>query len=77
MWVQVAIAVVMMIVSTAIQMAIAERPKPPVSGNLDVPTAKEGDSIIIVFGTVRLKAPNVLWYGNARSRPIKSSGGKK
>ena len=28
------------------------------------PTATEGRSVPVVFGTVKLKGPNVIWYGN-------------
>ena len=30
----------------------------------------------VVFGTVWLRSPNVLWYGDLRAEPIKK-GGKK
>lgn len=77
MWIQLVIAVACMVISTAISQALTEKPKPPESGTLDVPTAQEGVTITVVFGTVRVKNPNVVWYGNPKQRPIKSEGGKK
>ena len=77
MWLELAFAVVTMIISTAITMALQEKPKPPTAGTLDVPTAEEGGTITVIFGTVRVKNANVVWYGNPRQVPIKSEGGKK
>jgi hypothetical protein len=31
----------------------------------------------VIFGTVTVTGPNVLWYGNLRVEPIKKAGGKK
>lgn len=50
------------------------------AGKLDTPTADEGSPIPVVFGTVLVKQPNVVWYGDAATTPIKASattGGKK
>lgn len=75
LWVQLAI----MIVSAIISYALTPKPpspKPAALTDFDVPTAEEGRSIPVIFGTVWIKGPNVLWYGDLRSTPIKS-GGKK
>ena len=39
-------------------------PAPSGLGDFQVPTAQEGRPIPAVFGTVRLKGPNVVWYGD-------------
>lgn len=77
MWPQVAYAVVMMIISYAIQSLLTPPPKNPEAGKMDVPLAQEGDPIPVIFGTVVLKTPNVVWYGDAATSEIQSSGGKK
>lgn len=77
MWVQLAIAVVMLIVSYAITLSMQPKPQKPIAGTLDVPTAKAGDSIQVVFGTVLIKQSNVVDYGDAKVTPIKTGGGKK
>lgn len=41
------------------------------------PTAQEGRPIPVVFGTVLVRDPNIVYYGDLYTRPIKSSGGKK
>lgn len=69
------------IVSAAISWALAPKPPPgtpPATlDQFDAPTAAEGKPIPVVFGTVLIKAPNVVWYGDLRTVPIKSKGGKK
>lgn len=39
--------------------------------DLKLPTAEEGRTIAVVFGTCRVEAPNVTWYGNLVSQAIK------
>lgn len=53
-------------------------PKPKLedarASNLDdlrFPTAREGAPLGLALGTVRMRAPNTLWYGDFESRPIK------
>lgn len=77
MYASIAYAIVMMIISYAISASMAPKPQNAVAGNLDVPTAKEGDSIPVIFGTVMVKTSNVIWYGDPGTEDIKSSGGKK
>jgi hypothetical protein len=68
------------IVTTLIQYALAPKPpKPRPAGlqDIEAPTAEEGRPIPVVFGTVLVKSPNVVWYGDLRTTPIKSKGSKK
>lgn len=58
--------------------AILLAPKPKLesaraSGLEDVqyPRAKEGDPVPIIFGTVRLRSPNTIWYGDFEAQAIK------
>ena len=37
----------------------------------DMPTAEEGKAIAVLFGTKRLKDPNVVWYGDITTQAIK------
>lgn len=66
--------IVVLIISTAISYAMM--PKPPAAqppseiSDFDVPTAEEGRPIPVVFGTVKIKGANVLWYGDLSSSPI-------
>jgi hypothetical protein len=72
MWVQLVIALVIV----AIGYALASKPpspKPSSIKDLDVPTAEEGRPIPIVFGTVTVTGPNVIWYGDLGTSKIKKS----
>lgn len=76
LWVQLAI----LIVSALISYALAPKPPVPKPASLqdfDAPTAEEGRPVPVIFGTVWMRGPNVLWYGDLRSTPIRTKGGKK
>jgi hypothetical protein len=72
MWQQILVSLVMMALSYALQPR-APKPKAAALEDFDVPTAEEGRPIPVVFGTVRMTGPNVLWYGDLSSAPIKKS----
>lgn len=38
-------------------------PKPDATRDLEAPTADAGRPIPVVFGTLTVKSPNCLWYG--------------
>ena len=68
------------IVATVIQQLLAPRPpkpKPAALTDFDVLTADAGRPVPVVFGTVLVKGSNIVWFGDLRSTPIKSGGGKK
>lgn len=68
------------IVSAIVATALAPKPQPPKPPSLedfDVPTAEEGRPIPVIFGTVWITGPNVVWYGDLRTTPITKKGGKK
>jgi len=71
---------VLLVASYFISAALAPKPpvpKPAALNDFDVPTAEQGRPVPVVFGTVLLTGPNVLWYGDLRTTPIKEKGGKK
>lgn len=43
--------------------------------DLSVPEVSEVKSIAIGYGTYKQKSPNLIWYGNLSTRPIKVDGG--
>ena len=62
--------------------SFALRPKPQTTppaglGDITAPTAKDGGEIPVLFGCRYIRGGNVLWYGDFRTTPIKSKGGKK
>lgn len=61
----------------AIAYASIPAPQGPQAGTFEAPTAEEGRSIPILFGTRRIEAANVVWWGDLRTEAVKKSGGKK
>lgn len=49
-------------------------PKPDSLKDIEVPTAEAGRPIPVAYGTVMIKSPNVVWYGDLDTSPIKSDG---
>jgi Putative phage tail protein len=47
-----------------------ENAKPKGLGDFNFPTATEGRAVPLIWGRVKLKAPNVTWYGGLRAEPI-------
>lgn len=71
--------VIVLIASIVISYALQPKPpnaRPAALADFDVPTAEEGRPIPVIFGTVWVKGPNVLWYGDLTTIPIKSKSGK-
>lgn len=67
-------AMVMMVISVAISYYSAKRTggETPAPDNPEIPTAKEGTSIPVVFGTMLIKNPQVIDYFDPRTEEIKS-----
>ena len=73
-------AIIVLVASVLISQALAPKPpqpKPAALEDFDAPTAEEGRAIPVVFGTVWVTGPNVIWYGDLRSTAIRKSTGKK
>jgi hypothetical protein len=73
-------ALIVLAISITVSIALAPKPpqpKPASLADFDVPTAEEGRPIPVVFGTVTVTGPNVIWYGDLRTQAIRSKGGKK
>jgi hypothetical protein len=71
-WVQIVIAVVVSIISYVLAPKAGDQGRGPASlSGFDVPTATEDRAIPIIFGRRLMESPNVVWYGNLKSYPIK------
>lgn len=60
--------------------ALAPKPesRPPAGiADIEAPVAEEGKEIPVLFGCRDLRGANVVWYGDLKTKAIKSSGGKK
>lgn len=72
--------IAVLILAAYISVAMAPKPSPPKPASLedfDVPTAEQGREVPVVFGTVTITGPNVIWYGNLGTQEILKSGGGK
>lgn len=72
--------VYVLIAAYVISAALAPKPvqpKPAALEDFDLPTAEQGREIAVIFGTVTVTGPNVVWYGNLRSEAITSPSDKK
>lgn len=59
-----------------LQLVLAPKPqnaKPASLADFQVPVAEEGVEIPVAFGTVNIKSPNVVWYGDLVLQPIKGA----
>lgn len=72
MW-YVVVFIVALIVAVAAQPKPAQ-PKPATLQDLELPTAEIGRAIPVVFGTVLMKSPNIVWYGDLGYVAVKSGG---
>jgi hypothetical protein len=76
MWTMIAIWVAL----TAVSFLLRPKPdnnKPKPVTNLELPTAEIGREIPVLFGTRPIKNQNIVWYGDLKTRAIKSKSGKK
>lgn len=75
MWWYIAVFIVALVV------AYAMAPKPQTNQaqleTVESPTANEGGSIPVLFGTKVFGQQNVVWYGDVVAVAIKKKGGKK
>ncbi|MFL0802459.1 MAG: hypothetical protein K6L81_01990 [Agarilytica sp.] len=51
-------------------------PDPAVEDDVRVPTAKSGKPIPVIFGEELIENPNVVWWGDLDSKPVKTQSGK-
>lgn len=76
---QVVWQIIIMIVAAIVSYAMRPKPQAPEAARLedfDVPTAEEGRRIPVIFGTVWMSSPNVVWYGDLQTQAIKKKSGK-
>lgn len=68
------------LIFTAISWLLRPKPEPPQAatiGDFNVPITEEGAEVGKVYGTVWVTKPQVVWYGDYDTVPIKSKQGKK
>lgn len=73
-------AIALLVASYTVQILLTPKPTVPKAASLDefdLPQIEEGTPQAVVFGDVWTPDWLVLWYGDLRTSPIKSNGGKK
>lgn len=67
-------------IALVVTYALAPKPQtqPPAGlEDIEAPIAEEGREIPVLFGCRDIRGANVVWYGDFKTKRIKSSGGKK
>lgn len=67
-------AIVISLIFSLISYALQPRPKThqPTPGQLEFPRTDQSATIPVVFGTVLIKEPTVVWYGDLSTKKIKA-----
>lgn len=71
---------IILIASIAITRLLTPKPPGPKAGSLEdftLPTAEAGRPIAWVFGTRRVKSPNIIWYGDLKTHKGSTTGTMK
>lgn len=74
----VTLMLVLFVASFVLSQLLAPKPKienarPAGLGDFSAPTATEARTVPLIFGTVRQRGPNVVWYGDLNQVPIRQS----
>lgn len=70
-WVAAAIVSVVLNVAAYIIVPKPKQPKPAAAEEAQYPTAEAGRPVMKFWGTMTIKSPNVLWYGEKSTRQYK------
>ena len=73
------IYIIELVVALILVFAFQPKPKNAAPASLqdfDVPTAEDGREVIDICGTVWIDDPNVIWYGDLSTTPIRADSGK-
>jgi hypothetical protein len=77
MWWYLVYFIVVMVVAVAMAQPKSQNMAPAGFDEIQAPTAEEGREIPVLFGTRDMSGPNVVWYGDLKTVPVRKKGGKK
>ena len=72
-WTLIIMIVISVALSYGIMVLTAKSPKvynAQPESDIDAPMAEEGVPVAVLFGTKRIKGPNVVWYGDIGAQAI-------
>lgn len=69
---------VFQIIIAVVSFLLSPKPKSPsvTASPVEMPVVETGTPIPVIFGTVWLKDPHIVWYGDVRTEAIKTKSGK-
>lgn len=70
------IIVIIIAIFAYVSMPRPKAAKPPALGDFEVPTAQDGREVIDCGGTCWIDDPNVIFFGNLATYPVKTKSGK-
>ena len=76
MWLQLAMLAVSLVASYLMRPKV-QNMKPKGLDEVTAPTAEVGREIPVLFGRRVIEGANVTWFGDLRTKAVKSKGGKK
>lgn len=53
-----------------------DSPKPATLDQFRIATAEEGRPVPVLFGRRFILGPNIIWYGDLRTEPVREKSGK-
>lgn len=63
---QILVAIAMMVLSYVLTPKAKTPRSESTAEDMDDPTCEAGKPIAVIFGTVTIKSPNILWWGDKR-----------
>lgn len=76
-WPAIVVAILVSAASAAISYSLMKAPKDVADDSRkDLPVAQDGKPIPVIFGTVKIKDINILWFGDISVHEIIDNGGK-
>lgn len=71
-WVQIVVILIIAIIAAFAMQPKPQQPKAALLEDFEMPVAEDGKSAPVIFGDCWTEDPNVLWYGNLRTTPVRA-----
>lgn len=71
-WVQTVVILIIALVAAFAMQPKPQQPKAAILEDFELPVAEDGKAAPVIFGDCWTEDPNVLWYGNLRTTPVRA-----